>query len=287
MTFDTLVEQLLQEAIPLNIAKKQYTRSNSSLYAQASQVIKDTFDNKDRLIYPIDIESTAVSETGHQLFRNIQQLLSTQGYDVRNFSDYIKGVAFQIKNGYPDVKNPQRIGKLLHRFEPEGTVKVRDRETGAFKSIPGKPLLHEFKQDPIQSLKVGEKTYLVVISRHPYDVAGMSTDRNWTSCMDLGFQTEYKGKRTPYTGSMSTYIAADVEHGTLVAYLVSAEEQMPNGKVSLRRPISRIVMKPHIARDGTVAYAIGRMYGVEVNSFSEFVEHWISSNVNKNLTSYS
>ncbi len=70
----------------------------------------------------------------------------------------------------------------------------------------------------------------VVISRHPHDVAGMSTDRNWTSCMDLNH------------GSNAHYVKHDVAHGTHVAYLTQ------KGDHDAKNPIARISMKPY---DGT------------------------------------
>ena len=36
---------------------------------------------------------------------------------------------------------------------------------------------------------------LVVISRHPYDIAGSDTDRNWTNCMTIGSEKSNKLSR--------------------------------------------------------------------------------------------
>lgn len=72
------------------------------------------------------------------------------------------------------------------------------------------------------------KTYYIVFSKHSYDIAGMSTNRGWTSCMNL------------YSGINKRYLQYDVENGTIVAYLVA------NNDLNIERPIARVSIKPFV-----------------------------------------
>lgn len=73
-----------------------------------------------------------------------------------------------------------------------------------------------------------EDTYEVVISRHPYDIAGMSTDRNWSSCVDL------RG------GSNRHYIISSIMSAHLVAYLIKKADK------NINRPLARMLLKPYV-----------------------------------------
>ena len=61
----------------------------------------------------------------------------------------------------------------------------------------------------------------VVISRNPYDIVGMSTDRRWTSCMKLPNDDPsiYPG------GAYHQHLIHDIELGTLVAYLIEPTDK--------------------------------------------------------------
>lgn len=78
-----------------------------------------------------------------------------------------------------------------------------------------------------------EQTYELVISRHPYDVAGMSTDRGWKSCMELPNESNKSG------GCYFSFVRKDVEKGTLVCYLIKSTDK------NIEHPIGRINIKPY------------------------------------------
>lgn len=73
------------------------------------------------------------------------------------------------------------------------------------------------------------KSFYIVFSKHQYDVAGMSTGRGWTSCMNL------------YTGINAQYVQHDVKAGTLVAYLVR------NDDLNIKNPVARVAIKPFVS----------------------------------------
>jgi protein tyrosine phosphatase (PTP) superfamily phosphohydrolase (DUF442 family) len=115
-----------------------------------------------------------------------------------------------------------------------------------------------FDNDPARAATQAQ--YEVVISRHPYDIAGMSTDRGWTSCMNLN------------TGQYKKYLAIDVKQGTVVAYVVKL------GDRNINRPVGRIAIKPfvNIKDKSEIAFGIEDIvYGADVPGFGETVLTWV------------
>ena len=101
------------------------------------------------------------------------------------------------------------------------------------------------------------KTFYIVFSKHAYDIAGMSTNRGWTSCMNL------------YSGINKHYIQYDVADGTMVAYLVA------NDDLNIKRPIARVAIKPFVNTDDAtdVFYEPEeKVYGTPPHTFLEAVD---------------
>ena len=71
----------------------------------------------------------------------------------------------------------------------------------------------------------------IVFSKHSYDIAGMSTDRGWTSCMNV------------YTGENKRYIQYDIKEGTIVAYLIKGSD------FNINNPTARLLIKPYVNID--------------------------------------
>ena len=105
------------------------------------------------------------------------------------------------------------------------------------------------------------KTFYIVFSKHAYDVAGMSTNRGWTSCMNL------------YSGINKHYIQYDVSAGTMVAYLVA------NDDLNIKRPVARVAIKPFVNTDDStdVFYEPEeKVYGSPPHTFLEAVDKIIN-----------
>lgn len=89
----------------------------------------------------------------------ISKFLDDNGYEVIN---YINGIC---KFKSPMVKNTSKIGQILTRLKNDELVK-------------------KFIEDPNRkSGSIEDK--IVCISRHPYDISGADTDRNWKNCMSI------------------------------------------------------------------------------------------------------
>lgn len=260
---------VLQEAIRLKDAKKKrLIRKRGGAYKINS--LKEVFGNKDRLVYPLSLDSDEVDQNNdHPLITAINDFFESyynKDFTIHQKKDYIKGIVYKFDD--KEKKQPRKIGRLLNIANNSEAQRLADA----------------FKNDPYRKLK--DDNYFVVISRHPYDIAGMSTDRNWRSCMTLGIPNviykdeKYRNK----DGIHKRHVENDIQEGSIVAYLVSSEEMNAQGKVEIRRPLSRILMKPfeNIKDSNDIVFSLGRMYGNSVSKFSDFVKDWLIKNVNKN-----
>lgn len=127
-----------------------------------------------------------------------------------------------------------------------------------------------------------KKNFLVVISRHPYDIASMDVGRSWEDDMKSQYDYDYDKDEpaTPETFGhplLTSHIAKDIEHGTLISYLIS-----PNDK-NIENPYSRILLKPYINTENPqdVSYNAGDIFGkYYIVPFQKFIDQWINKNLN-------
>jgi hypothetical protein len=218
---------ILLEALPLSTAKKYRRVWNPDTYKSLfmSYPVDMRTQNGYRLYFPLEMSNSKPVVAP----KDIQTSLASKGYEV---SDYVGGMAKEI-NG----RRVMKIGKLLNT-DPS--------------------LLNKFANDPKRATKKSGPL-MVCISRHPYDVAGMSTDRGWTSCMDLK------------TGELKRKVKLDVVHGSMIAYLIRADDK------NIKNPLARIIIKPFLSKDGkeTVFQTAG-VYGTGNRAFTKFVDGWVN-----------
>lgn len=120
-------------------------------------------------------------------------------------------------------------------------------------------LLQQYNEIPeVEQVRTSKpKSYYIIFSKHPIDVAAQSTNRGWTSCMNL------------YSGSNMRYVSRDVIEGTMVAYLVSEDD------LNINNPIARKSIKPYVnVEDETnVLYEPEiKTYGTAPQGFSARIE---------------
>ena len=180
----------------------------------------------DRVVLPL--KSPGEKTGPHPL---VASHLNDNGYSI---SDYKAGKA---KDRYDREVN---IGKILNKTKasPE-TVKA-------------------FNSDPNRSNKTLHDDMQVVISRHPYDVAGMSTGKDWTSCLHME------------KGENKHLLPHELHEGTHVAYLTR------KGDDTAKSPLARIALKPY--REEKTGRQIlvpeHKIYGNAVGSFEHTVNEW-------------
>lgn len=181
-----------------------------------------------RVYLPLGKVETFVSP----IQQDIQNELSNFGFEV---TDYLKGLAKNKNNGQ-NIK----IGKVLTKL--------------------GKTdLLSKYTSDPTREAVNDE--YIVVISRHPYDIAGMSTNRGWTSCMNL------------HDGENRHYVPIDIKEGTVVAYVTSKSDP------DLKNPTGRVSIKPfvNVNNEEEIYFGIeNKVYGTAVDGFIPAVTKWVN-----------
>ena len=209
-------------AVPLSMAKPYMALLNRRLYDNIFR--KYGSGNKKwpaRIYIPVGSKPVKPVEPSPA----VKEAVESRGYVVDN---YLAGTAIQR-----DGKRTMRIGKLLSK---------------------DKDVLRAFEFDPKRKgHKVAQGELVVVISRHPYDVIGMSFDRGWTSSMNLK------------DGSNRHRLKDAVKAGVLVSYLVRATD------TNINNPIARILLVPyHREAGGTVLVPDGS-YGDAPASFRKTV----------------
>lgn len=162
----------------------------------------------------------------------VSEHLAKHGYKMH---DYVSGTAID-KHG-----RTVKIGKALGKTE-------------------GGHLLDKFTNDPARKSGGNQSNYHIVISRHPYDVAGMtSKGHSWEnqSCMNFA------------DGANKKYLPYDVLHGTHVAYYTHKDD------TEIEKPLARIALKPFINREKHVILRPETsVYGNASSAFDKSVSKW-------------
>jgi hypothetical protein len=207
-------------AVKLKTARR-FTRVSNSAYKNIKPEFFGTKENgklNHRRYFPIELgpdEAESVISNSSTA-RTIKRTLADNGYEI---TDYIHGYA-KVKG---DTKNQKlRIGKIL---------------SGLGEHI----ILEQFKKDDIRNIT----NLAVVISRHPYDIVGMSTGRGWNSCMSED-------------SSNFAYVKTDIHMGTLIAYLVKKSDK------NIKDPLGRLLFKKYENDAGFSYYSpASRVYGID------------------------
>lgn len=243
MTNPTRIQQLLraaafrvESAIPLSL----YKRSMRGVTLLRPHLYDEIFNkygsgnnknNKHRIYIPFG-SSQPVKETTSTPNPQVLKFLEEKGYTIDN---YALGLAIM-----PDGKRTIKIGKVLSK-EPE--------------------LKKLFDNDPSRKAarQVHDGALMVVISRHPYDVLGISFDRGWTSCTNL------KG------GSNANALKRSIKYGLLAAYLIKDDDR------NINRPIARILIRPYFSKDESevILSSDSMEYGSAPIGFRKTVEQFI------------
>lgn len=205
-------------AVPLSLVK-QYFNKNFTRHYQEYFKLYGSGVKKDRIYIPIN---SGISNDNIKAPKEIVEYLDSKGYMVES---YAAGTARNKSNG-----RTIRIGKLL---EDEKVKSIYDGDSSR------------------KGIKSTTDSY-VVISRHPYDIVGISFDRGWSSCMNAK------------DGMYKHRIKDDIKEGSLVAYLVKNDDK------NINRPVARILLKPYV-RDNDKILKPGRLYGTANKKFREVV----------------
>lgn len=190
------LKKLLEALSP---SQKELVDKYASKAGDAASKISAHVMHSDTIRIPLHDEDDEHQEPHPE----VAQHLENHGYKIPDFAHYKSGHSVDPKGRIAS------IGKALHK-------------TGASEELKRK-----FVNDPTRATKKNSDLE-VAISYHPHHVAGMSTDRGWSSCMDMA------------GGCNNHYLEHDIKHGTHVAYLVRKDDK------DIDDPIARINLKPFV-----------------------------------------
>jgi len=215
--------EFLIEALTPDQIEKLYKDLGSKYDAN---IHDNVFNGKSRIYAPLEVQPSNSGEEISSTQKELQTAISNLGYEI---DDYKHGLAKKSSDPSKKIK----IGKL-----------IKDKE-----------LLNKFANDPIRAATRQASPLEVVFSRDPIDIAGMSTDRGWVSCMDLDDGPTVNNK----------YIPADIKNGAIIAYLIRENDK------NIDNPLARILIKPYYYKNHMVLFP-DNVYGTNVAGFREVVD---------------
>ena len=240
----------ITEAIGLDAVKKAI--GNKPIWDYKNDLTEEFGSDYRKTIGTFELDDSILDE--HPLYNKLEDEFVKLGY-ILTKEGYIKGYVSKNKQQF-------KIGKILLRmYDKSGLNKFKN-------------LADAFRDDPIR--RTNMKPYLIVVSKHPYDVLGASTDRNWTSCVNLGGGIVYS-KNTGMKKDMNAdRLINSLHEPFMVAYLVDPDDSNAQGKVMIQRPLSRILIYPFKSEDGEeYNWSIGEVYGANNKIFEDTVRNWV------------
>lgn len=220
-------------AIPLSVYRKWGGHGVFDRQMYEDLFFKQTKTKNAWRIY-LPISNKIVQEKKVVVPAIVEKTIADKGYLIE---DYVAGMAVD-----PTGKRKVKIGKLL------------DSNVDAKKAFDN--------DGQRKATKVGKASLFVVISRHPYDIAGMSTGRGWSSCTNLK------------DGSNRTYVKKDVKYGTLVAYLIKADDK------NINKPVGRVRIYRYSDVKDPKRYLLVRdnsVYGAATPGFLTTIDEWLKT----------
>jgi hypothetical protein len=276
----TLLEvQLIKEALPLSAAREFVSIQRNPKIKVQMNVIMDFLKrqpnsivskNGSRIAIPMTLDSNNPADVSFESNAGWEFLRKIHAY-TRMANDNILGDNFEfadpenvVLGKFEDLYGRYvKPSKYIHMVVAAAEGKSKPNETDeAKKNRINKivqQLINEYDSiEEVQNARSNKvKEHYIVFSTHAYDIAGMSTGRGWSSCMNL------------YTDASHAkhYVHQDIEHGTIIAYLVSPQD------LNIENPTARILIKPYINADdpNDVLYDPDPEYGTAPKKFYKFV----------------
>lgn len=208
------------------------------------------FNNGDRIYLPFIKSSTpALSEDDNKIIEILKNYKFTEIDYIKGYATSSDGRRFKILSALSKIEN-----KLIKNTDNQDKI---NKIQSFFKRLSD-----SFTYSNSRKLtKYDDLT--VVISQDPIDVATMSTDRSWSSCMNLKKEKSFSEER----------IICEVSSGGLVAYLIKSQD------IDIQKPLARIWIRRFTNANGD-SYAIpeNKIYGNATEDFYNFVKKWLEQN---------
>lgn len=147
------------------------------------------------------------------------------------------------------------IKKHIEDFDEKFSIFVYDRINSESQIQNITSNLNAFNSDCSRNIK-NANDLMICISRHPYDIIGMSTNRGWSSCMN-----HHGG-----TGMLHN-VQADIKQGTIIAYLIYKND------TNIKNPVARINIKPYsnLLNKTVLNLPVQRIYGEPIKAFQNTI----------------
>ena len=236
-------------------AYEQWQDQVEELSKQNPYPFTEWFGGSDRVYLPFQINTPEAQYQGDDKY--VLSLLQDHGCtDI----DY--------RGGYCNYQGRTfKIGKLLRRLQKEEIANIQQRaEAGEIYNLEREirennnffnDLISGYESSSLRSNTSSNK-FLVVISQNSHDLAKMSTDRNWTSCKELGVGGYYQD------------VFCEVSVGALIAYLIYENDEQ------IQNPLARIHIRRFENKNGqSVAVQEDSVYGNDIPGFAGIVKAWI------------
>jgi hypothetical protein len=252
-SFYTKEDADVEEAIDLTRAK-EYTRLGHKNRENTQEHVKEQMaiafkgaDRNGRIIIPFDTTETVDDPVSYGT--TYKAALETVGNLVRALRDQFADkpeIKFQI--AFPaNAEVEDLLGGAIEVNGKTDTAKLflrKQKVQASPEVLKAMTALGDLKKPTMSN-------YVIVISHHPYDVAGMSTNRQWPSCKDLN------------GGQYNKFLHGEV--GRLgVAYLskvtpkgvgVVVGDRKVTSKDPVGDPLMRILILPYVDQDdGELCY---------------------------------
>ena len=209
------LKNIIKEAIPYSIAKP-YIKTKRTEGALA--LINKVFDKLKNLpnAKVLDRRGDRISlpYSEDSLEQRIKEFLLKYEYTIKNYQN----------NKAVNTRNPGQETKITSAlsFITKTAFKL-DKKDDANQANEFLDLYAAARSK--DATNMGSK--IIVFSKHPYDIAGMTYGRSWPSCMHL------------ITGLRKEFVKVDIEKGTVIAYLTT-----PND-TNLENVLGRVLIKPY------------------------------------------
>jgi len=228
------------------------------LYALRTERLWDNiFGNKERIYIPYelskeDVEAINDNIVDSESFNNVKDTIENYiknkyGVKIEMTPDDYKNnlISFKVKSEYNNTSGTKiikiSIGKILNKIDPD--------------------LLIPFNNDK-NRVAVNKNDLEICISREPLDVAAMSSNRGWTSCMDLDSGSkEYK------------CIPNEIANGTCVAYLIRKDDE------EIDNPLAKVTIRSYFNLKNpkdVILLTSKKTYPSNFNNFRKIVHEYIN-----------
>ena len=252
------------------------------------------FGKKDRIIIPLGVVESIIDDSDKTIYGMRIDILLKTVFHYTNKEEESKYIQDMMDEGTPDMRDYSngfyemrtspgrklRIGKLLNiakKLISNGTIP--EDELRMFDVV-------EMEKEYLRLSENKPKELIAVISRHPYDIAGMSTGRGWRSCMNL------------VDGEYRDFVGTTIMGGGLVAYICYPNDTTDlidsngvhhkNNKINIQHPLGRVLIKPYFKSevnpdlsDRDFLLICSEQYGTFNPAAIQELQHWIDEHWNK------